>query len=242
MSDKTVTLTVRDLDDHLRDLVKWKRFALYLPGIGQSDIEVIVTEKRDDVAEQKLLLFSKWLSVYPKATWQDVIQALEKTDEFTIANKLRMKLLPPISSPVSPQQTVDNTTKEKVDVTEDIVEELDRLNTSFVTLTLESEKAIENGECSLSEVVTYVKRNRAYKICGLTEVRNVAEFFNVIEPHYTFLNCYLLVNLALSLLPSLKQSAQEYKSKVEEFKKGTKVKSLHKILTRFFDKAKFENI
>ena len=25
MSDKPVSLTVRDLDDHLRDLVKWKR-------------------------------------------------------------------------------------------------------------------------------------------------------------------------------------------------------------------------
>ena len=50
MSDKPVSLTVRDLDDNLRDLVKWKRFALYLPGIDQSDIEVIAIEKRDDVA------------------------------------------------------------------------------------------------------------------------------------------------------------------------------------------------
>ena len=89
MSDKPVSLTVRDLDDHLRDLVKWKRFALYLPGIDQSDIEVIDTEKHDDVAEQKLLLFSKWLSVHPKATWEDVIQALEKSDELKMANKLK---------------------------------------------------------------------------------------------------------------------------------------------------------
>ena len=242
MSDKPVSLTVRDLDDHLRDLVKWKRFALYLPGIDQSDIEVIVTEKRDDVAEQRLLLFSKWLSVHPKATWQDVIHALEKADEFTIANKLRMKLLPPaISSPVSLQQTVDNITKEEVDITKDIVEELDKLNTSFETLTIKSRKATEEGESSLDDVVTYVKGKRAYKILGVTEVRNVAEFFDVIEPHYTFLNCYLLVNLALSLLPSVKQSAQEYLSKVEEFKNATKVRSLHKILTRFFDKAKFKN-
>ena len=242
MSDKPVSLTVRDLDDKLRDLVKWKRFALYLPGIDQSDIEVIFTEKRDDVAEQKLLLFSKWLSVHPKATWQDVTHALEKADEFTIANKLRMKLLPPaISSPVSPQQTVDNTTKEEVEITEDIVEELDRLNTTFETLTIKSRKAIEEGESSLDDVVTYVKGKRAYKILGVTEVRNVAEFFDVIEPHYTFLNCYLLVNLALSLLPSLEQSAQEYKKKNEEFKKSEKVRSLLKTLTRFFDKAKFKN-
>ena len=242
MSDKPVSLTVRDLDDSLRDLVKWKRFALYLPGIDQSDIEVIFTEKRDDVAEQKLLLFSKWLSVHPKATWQDVTQALEKTDEFKIANELGMKLLPPaISSPVSPQQTADNTRKEEVEVTEDIVEELDKLNASFKTLTIKSQKAIEQGKCSLSEVVTYVKHSREYKISGVTEVRNVAEFFDVIEPHYTFLNFYLLVNLALSLLPSVKQSAQEYLSKVEEFKKSTKVRSLHKTLTRFFDKAKFKN-
>ena len=78
MSDKPVSLTVRNLDDHLRDLVKWKRFALYLPEIDQSDIEVIVTEKCDDVAEQKLLLFSKWLSVHPKATWQDALKLLRK--------------------------------------------------------------------------------------------------------------------------------------------------------------------
>ena len=242
MSDKPVSLTVRDLDDHLRDLVKWKRFALNLPGIDQSDIEVIVTEKRDDVAEQKLLLFDKWLSVYPKATWQDVTQALEKADKFTIANKLGMKLLPPaISSPVSPQQTVDNTTKEEVEVTKDTAEKLDMLNKSFITFTIKSKAAIENGECSLSEVVTYVKHSGAYKILGVTEVRNVAEFFDVIEPHYTFLDCYLLVNLALSLLPSVKQSAQQYVCEVEEFKNGTKVRSLHKILTRFFNKVKFEN-
>ena len=230
MSDKPVSLTVRDLDDHLRDLVKWKRFALYLPGIDLSDIEVIDIEKRDDVAEQKLLLFSKWLSVHLKATWQDVVLALEKADEFTIANKLGMKLLPP-ASPVSPQQAVDNTTKEEVEVTEDIVEELDRLNTSFETLTLKSEKAIENGECLLSEVITYVKHRRAYKICGVTDVRNVAEFFDIIKPHYTFLNCYLLVNLALCLLPSLEQSAQEYISKVKELKKISK----SKVPTQDFD-------
>ena len=241
MSDKPVLLTVRDLDDHLRDLVKWKRFALYLPGIDYSEIQVIDTKNHGDVPEQKLLLFSKWLSVHPKATWQDVTQALEKADEFTIANKLRIKLLPPaISSPVSPQQTVDNTTKEEVEITEDVVDELDKLNTTFETLTFKSQKAIENGECLLSDVVTYVKHRKAYKIIRLRDVSNVAEFFDVIEPHYTFLNCYLLVNLALSLLPSVKQSAQEYVSKVEEFKKGTEVRSLHKTLTHFFDKAKFK--
>ena len=142
---------------------------------------------------------------------------------------------------MSPKQTVDNTKEEEVEVTEDIVEELDKLNTSFETLTIKSQKAIEERESSLSDVVTYVKRKRAYKITGLTEVRSVEKFFNLIEPHYTFLNCYLLVKLALSLLPSVKQSAQEYANKVEEFKKSVKVRSLHKTLTHFFDKAKFEN-
>ena len=244
MSDKPVPLIVRDLDDHLRDLVKWKRFALYLPGIDQSDIEVIAKEKRDDVAEQKIHLFSKWLSVHPKATWQDVIHALEKTDEFTIANKLGMKVLPPaISLPVSPQQTVDNTTKEKVEITEDIVEELDRLNTTFETLTIKSQKAFEEGESSLDDAVTYIKGKRAYKICGLTEVRNVAEFFDVIEPHYTFLNCYLLVNLHCSSLSSafFRTKCSRIQEKNEEFKKSEKVRSLLKTLTHFFDKAKFEN-
>ena len=241
MSDEPVSLTERNLDDHLRDLVKWKRFALYLPGIDQSDIEVIETHKRDDVAEQKMRLFSKWLSVHPKATWQDVTQALEKTDEFTIANKLKMKLLPPAISSVSPQQTsVGNTTK-KVEVTKDVVEELDMLNESFIALREQSREAFKNGECSLSKVVSHVEDRRAYKICGLTDVRNVKEFFDVIEPHYTFLNCYLLVNLALSLLQSVKESAQKYEGKIEEFKNSVKVRSLHKTLDHFFEKATFGN-
>ena len=181
-------------------------------------------------------MFSKWLSVHPKATWQDIIQALEKTDEFTIANKLKTNIS--LLFAVSPKQPAEVS---KVEVPKNLVKELERLNTEFETLTIESLKAVENGESSLGDVIFNVKQKKAYKITGLTEVKSVVEFFDVIEPHYTFLNCYLLVSLALSLLPSVKQSAQEYASKVEEFIISTEGRSLHETLEIFFDKAKFKN-
>ena len=84
-----------------------------------------------------------------------------------------MNISLPYTLSVSPKQTVDNTKEEEVEVTEDIVEELDKLNTSLETLTIKSQKAIEERESSLSDVVTYIKRKRAYKITGLTEVRSV---------------------------------------------------------------------
>ena len=84
--------TVKELDQCLRALVLWERFALHLPGIDQTDIDTIKENSRYDVVDRKLDLYKKWLRVYPDASWDDVIQALEKVEEITIAITMRSKL------------------------------------------------------------------------------------------------------------------------------------------------------
>lgn len=86
--------TVPELDKCLKDLVKdWKRFALHLPGIGPTDIDVIKEDVRDDAVQQKIALYSKWLKVYPDASWDDVVETLEKVDENSIAEQVKKKYL-----------------------------------------------------------------------------------------------------------------------------------------------------
>lgn len=83
--------TIPELNQQLKDLVSWQEFALYLPGIDQTDIRVIESDKRDDISSQKIALYEKWLHVYPEALWVDVIRALETVRENSIAKQLMEK-------------------------------------------------------------------------------------------------------------------------------------------------------
>lgn len=86
--------TVRELETCLREIVKnWAQFAHHLPGISSTDIDVIEKNKRDDVVEQKMALYKKWLEVYPNASWNDVVEALLKIEENTLAEQVRTKYL-----------------------------------------------------------------------------------------------------------------------------------------------------
>uniref|UniRef100_A0A1X7T950 Death domain-containing protein n=1 Tax=Amphimedon queenslandica TaxID=400682 RepID=A0A1X7T950_AMPQE len=62
----------------LEPLDDWKPFGLGLPGIKYSEISKIEAENAL-IDERKLALYSKWLHIAPKATWADVINALNKT-------------------------------------------------------------------------------------------------------------------------------------------------------------------
>ena len=81
--------TVKGLDHQLKDLIHWERLAIHLPQISPADIETIKRNNPSDVYVQKLALFNKWLRVYPKASWNAVVLALEVIDENTIAQKIR---------------------------------------------------------------------------------------------------------------------------------------------------------
>ena len=108
---------IQELDQYLGDLVKgWERFALHLPGIDQADIDVIKENSRDDVVDRKMTLYKKWLRVFPSASWSDVIQALEKVKENTIASSLRSKFPVSQTTAMSPKKPKVHTEKEEVTV------------------------------------------------------------------------------------------------------------------------------
>ena len=70
----------------LQPLVDWKPFGLCL--VEEHDILKIEQEKVK-VEDRKLALYSKWLSVNPKATWRDVIDALTSINQNKLAQDIK---------------------------------------------------------------------------------------------------------------------------------------------------------
>ena len=71
---------------YLKPLADWKPFALCLPGITQSHVNII-----DRNAHHKKIatLHKKWLQVNPQASWRDVITALEICHEDEVAETVK---------------------------------------------------------------------------------------------------------------------------------------------------------
>ena len=69
-------------------LVDWKPFGLYLVGMKEHDISKIEQE-HVKIEDKKLALYLKWLSVNPKATWRNVIDALTSINQNKLAQDIK---------------------------------------------------------------------------------------------------------------------------------------------------------
>ena len=79
---------VKLLIQWLDPLVEWKQFGTCLPGMSEHDIQKIAAQ-HPKIEDQKLALYSKWLSINPKATWNDVITTLASLKENTLAQNIK---------------------------------------------------------------------------------------------------------------------------------------------------------
>ena len=126
---------------------------------------------------------------------------------------------------------------EEVQVKEDVIEELDELHTKFHSLTKdvknEIESEVEQGNMTTKSLVRHTEDLRAFPITSLQSVKTTEDFFQAIMPHYNFLNCYLIVSLAMLLSGSIITRANRYSDAVKTFKKDTRVKCLHKTLKHY---------
>ena len=75
----------------LDSLVNWQKFGTFLPGIKREHIQVIERDKKEN-DQQKAALLTKWFSIHPETSWQDVLFALEKSQEYALALKVYQKL------------------------------------------------------------------------------------------------------------------------------------------------------
>ena len=69
---------------------------------------------------------------------------------------------------------------------------------------------------------------------NLKSIKNSDKFFAAIRPHYNFLDCYLMVNLALILSGSIADRAGKYQGRRDEVMQCTKINELRCRLEVFF--------
>lgn len=86
-------LNETNLSLYLKDLTKWKLFGTHLRGMKPSELDKIEIDK-SGVEGRKLQLYDKWLESCPgePPSWEDVVKALEKSDHYRIARKVKKEL------------------------------------------------------------------------------------------------------------------------------------------------------
>ena len=237
--------TVQELDQCLQDLIHWERFAIHLPGLEQSNVNKIMKDKRDDTVDQKLALYETWLQVYPNASWENVLRALRKVKENTLAKDIEARFLVRTQAdgilfqlqPTEEENEQQKSEMARVKVSKDVVEDLEKLDADFKSLTNTVKKEIENDIESkrkpLKHYICHVEEEQAFGI-EFQSVQTTDQFFKAIRPHYNFLDCYLIISLALLLSRSVAHKAKTYKKKAEQFMKEAKVESLRKMLEPYF--------
>ena len=249
------TPTVGELVEFLQKVAHWERVAIQLPKIDQSHIAII--KKDNSQTEDRIrALYGKWLRVYSDASWKDVILALEKAEENTLAKSLRKRFnitdtqtvtsLEPAQEQlgllepelVTSGETCDPVPVLTVPVEDVVMNQLDDLHSDFLSLTenvrRRIKREVDSKPRSLHSFVQYAKDFKAFSIEFPLSVETTDQFFDAIRPHYTFLEPYIVVQLAQKLGKSISLEAKSYNCRTQEFMKCTELSDLHKKLNPTF--------
>ena len=229
------SITERDLDEQLSDLTDWERFGLYLPGMSMNDIEKIRKERRhDSVSLQKLSLYQEWLNKCSSPDWDHIVEALQKIGENTLAREIidKMRL-------VATEKNQQAAQTESAKISKNVTDKLDEMHREFCAITKaveeEVEVATDNGSMSIKSIISHTMQQRAFHVPDLWPVRNADKFFKAIHPFYSFLNCYLIIRLAIEFLSGTTANrAQNYEKDVNRFKDTTEIRLLRDQLDIYF--------
>ena len=194
---------------------------------------MIKQDNPSHVSAQKHALFDKWLRICPSASWDKVVMTLEAIDENHLAEKILH-----VAHKKKLAQEVLGTVSQEVTIQEDTVWELSELNQSFCLLSFEFvqtlRERIDRGSIQLSDVVLRAKQERPlHDIKELNEAKSIDQFFDIISPHYHFLDFHLLLVLAKQFInPSeLLDKLQMHRDNVRKFMNSTKIRQLYLTLS-----------
>ena len=236
-------LTIQALDESLKDLVYWEIVATHLPEVTQSEIEKILRHNSGNIDNQKRVLCNTWLQVCPNGTWNNVLQALEKAKEITLAENIKQMLL-------NKRETKEsNTEKLTEQIDEKVITELRKLHKTFEHLEEDVEKRcnelVTSNKINVSDLSRPFSRSQStYKISGLHNVQTTDQLFESLSHHYTFLDCDKLLTLVEKLPNStdILSKVRDHKQSVTSFKRETPIRNLQHKLKPYIRQARLNEI
>ena len=220
------SLTVAELDEQLDDLVDWEIFGTHLRKIKSKDIEII--ERLPSVHKQKFALYRKWLKVCPDATWSDVVIALEKAQEFTLAEQVK--------SLRNNEQCDGRQMKEIVIPLEEedvVINELEQFHSSYTLIFIRTrehiEELVETKQLTLHKVASRLEDAfHSFSVKGLNNCKSISEIFDILREHSHFLDGSVL-KIVIELVidkSDLIQEAIDHIKRVRQFKTTQPIKIL----------------
>ena len=238
------------LTQWLEPLVDWKLFGLGLSRITYSDISKIKAENAT-IDEKKLALYSKWLSIAPKATWADVINALRKRRENKLILDIKRNLQKSAPKSAISYHAVTarpSQAEVKFETAEDekkILHELIELNKEFSVLNMHAqlglEKKTKNDSNILHALIIWLRTYMHWN----DKLTNASsdKIFEAIDPFYDFIDCSLIVDMSEIFLRDYKFDDYEltivrklkiYKEKADKLRFSAQVKHLHESLQTIY--------
>ncbi len=238
-------LTVEALDECLKELVHWEMVATHLPEMTQADIEFIKKDNPGNTGIQKFALYNKWLRLYTKGTWEDVIKALEIEKENTLAENIKRKL----NVCKMTTKEMSNTEKLTEQIDEEVVIELRQLSDTFEALVESVEKRcielVASNKISVSDIIRPLQRSQnTYKVSGLQNIQTTDQLFESLSCHYTFLDCDKLFKVVAKLPDStdLLSNVEDHKKSIMSFKRTTHIRNLKNKLKPYIRDARLNEI
>ena len=225
----------------LDTLVNWQKFGTFLPGIKSEHIQVIERDIRGTDL-QKGALFTKWLSVHPEASWQDVLFALEKSQEYTLASKVYQKLnttsLTASTTSQGPQKLVKTVMLESKEDEKQVKITLVSLDRNFSLLMVAVRSSLDHKlqyqQLVLVDFIRWIEHQMKW-VGQLSGITDLDELFKKLHPYFDFLDCELIVDMSEEFLndkwfsedkKSLVSELKEHITKAESFRCSSTVKEL----------------
>ena len=237
-------LSVRPKYDQLIELldtlVNWQKFGTFLPGIESEHIQVIERDIRGTDL-QKAALFSKWFSVHPDTSWQDVLFGLEKSQQFTLASKVYQAINITSSTASSTSQGITNfccyydiifyivlqvcMSVEMVKLEDEVAEKeikstivsLDKyFSDLMVAVRLALDHKLQHQQLLLVEFTTWIEQRMDW-VGQLNNIKDLNKIFQKLHPYFDFIDCDLIVDMSERFLND-EYFGKEKKSLVSELK------------------------
>ena len=184
----------------------------------------------------------KWLHVHPDASWQDVLSALEKSQEYTLASKVYQKINTTSSTTTSISQGISYCNKktiqllyvgfrisqEKVKVEseekeKEVLTASQSLQRDFsklmVAVRSSLDHKLQHQQLVLVDVTTWMKYRLHWvkELSDINKCNDLDDLFKTVHPYFDFLDCGLIVDMSEEFLND-ESFGKNKKDLVGEFK------------------------
>ena len=225
-------INLTDLLEETDRLTDWYMLGVWLkmPTEDLKDIESRFASTAG-LTRCKTELFTLWLQRNPNASWDQIAQALEKCNQIAMSDRIRKNRLLPAAAakmPPSPERPSGQPVLLKIPM--DQVVKFRNLESCYAQLASSIKTSLDEKQVPIVKIGGFLEELLDLNDGELSQASTVGQLFQLIKPHYCFLNTAILGDITERFIGEpLKRELDEYDQQLEEFKKCTSLAVLEEL-------------